>query len=80
MVGSSIRTYVRRTRSWRLGAHLLCPRYGDHGRQLLNEQDGWVRARTLGFYDGLPDHEREMVSDLLVRLAGLIDELAAGPG
>lgn len=51
----------------------------DHGRQLLNEQDGWVRARTLGFYDGLPEHEREMIADLLVRLATLIDELAAGP-
>jgi DNA-binding MarR family transcriptional regulator len=52
----------------------------NHGRQLLSEQDDWVRARTLGFYDGLPEPEREMVCDLLVRMAGLIDELAAGPG
>jgi DNA-binding MarR family transcriptional regulator len=52
----------------------------DHGRALLAEQDGWVRTRTLGFYEGLPPDEREMVPDLLVRLAGLIDELAAGPG
>ena len=51
----------------------------DHGRRLLSEQDGWVRARTLGFYEGLPNQERELVPDLLVRLAGLIDELAAGP-
>lgn len=51
----------------------------DHGRQLLSEQDGWVRARTLGFYEGLPNQERELVPDLLVRLAGLIDELAGGP-
>jgi DNA-binding MarR family transcriptional regulator len=51
----------------------------DHGRTLLAEQDGWVRTRTLGFYEALPADEREMVPDLLVRLAGLIDELAAGP-
>jgi DNA-binding MarR family transcriptional regulator len=51
----------------------------DHGRALLSEQDGWVRTRTLGFYENLPDHERAMVPDLLVRLAGLIDDLAAGP-
>jgi DNA-binding MarR family transcriptional regulator len=51
----------------------------DHGRALLSEQDGWVRARTLGFYENLPEHERNMVPDLLIRLAGLIDDLAAGP-
>ncbi len=52
----------------------------DHGRELLSEQDGWVRARTLSFYDGLPGDERLMVANLLFRLSSLIDELAAGPG
>jgi DNA-binding MarR family transcriptional regulator len=52
----------------------------DRGRTMLAEQDDWVRARTLGFYEGLPADEREMVPDLLARLAALIDELAAGPG
>ena len=39
-----------------------------------------MRTRQLEFYDGLPDEERQLVSDLLVRLAPLIDELSCGPG
>lgn len=49
------------------------------GAELLCEQDGWVQARELAFHDGLPAHERRLAPDLLIRLAGLIDELAAGP-
>ena len=39
----------------------------------------WLRGRQRAFYAGLPAHERELAPDLLIRLAGLIDELAAGP-
>ena len=49
------------------------------GRRTLRDQDGWMRARKLTFYDQLPGEERELVSDLLVRLAALIDDLSAGP-
>jgi hypothetical protein len=38
-----------------------------------------MRGRQRAFYEQLPDAERELVADLLVRLAGLIDDLAAGP-
>jgi DNA-binding MarR family transcriptional regulator len=50
----------------------------DAGRRSLRDQDGWMRARKLMFYEQLPLEERELVADLLVRLAGLIDELSAG--
>jgi DNA-binding MarR family transcriptional regulator len=49
------------------------------GRELLNEQDDWLRAHQLDFYERLPPGERELAPHLLVRLAALIDELAAGP-
>ncbi len=49
------------------------------GRDALNGQHAWLRGRQLAFYDGLPATERELAPDLLVRLAALIDELAAGP-
>lgn len=51
----------------------------DPGRQLLHRQDGWMRARQVEFFDGLPASERAVVPDLLTRLADLIDALAAGP-
>jgi DNA-binding MarR family transcriptional regulator len=51
----------------------------DGGRRSLNDQDEWMRGRKLSFYDQLPPAERELVSDLLVRLAALIDDLSAGP-
>jgi DNA-binding MarR family transcriptional regulator len=51
----------------------------DHGRRTLDRQGAWMRARQRAFYDQLPDAERELVADLLIRLAALIDELAAGP-
>jgi DNA-binding MarR family transcriptional regulator len=50
------------------------------GREALGRQDEWLRGRERTFYEGLPDTEREIAPDLLVRLAALIDELAAGPG
>ncbi len=49
------------------------------GRDLLNEQDEWLQARQLAFHAALPEDERRLTPDLLVRLAALIDELAAGP-
>jgi DNA-binding MarR family transcriptional regulator len=51
----------------------------DHGRQTLNRQAAWMRGRQRAFYEQLPGEERELVADLLVRLATLIDDLAAGP-
>jgi DNA-binding MarR family transcriptional regulator len=50
------------------------------GRRALDRQDEWLRGRERAFYEGLPDTEREIAPELLVRLAALIDELAAGPG
>jgi DNA-binding MarR family transcriptional regulator len=49
------------------------------GRELLTEQDSWLQDRQLAFHARLPDDERRLAPDLLVRLATLIDELAAGP-
>ncbi len=51
----------------------------DHGRSTLDQQHEWMRSRQLDFFDALPDEERDLVSDLLVRLAALIDELSCGP-
>jgi DNA-binding MarR family transcriptional regulator len=49
------------------------------GRRTLDRQVAWMRGRQRAFYESLPDGERDTVSDLLVRMATLIDELAAGP-
>ncbi|MGA2012408.1 MAG: MarR family winged helix-turn-helix transcriptional regulator [Solirubrobacteraceae bacterium] len=49
------------------------------GRDVLGRQHAWVRARQLTFHDGLSPGERDVVAGLLVRLAGLVDELSAGP-
>jgi DNA-binding MarR family transcriptional regulator len=49
------------------------------GREVLCSEDQWLRSRQRDFFAGLPDDERAFVPDLLLRLAGLIDELAAGP-
>jgi hypothetical protein len=38
-----------------------------------------MRQRQRMFFDSLPAAERELAPDLLVRLAALIDDLAAGP-
>lgn len=52
----------------------------DRGRDVLAEQDRWLRGRQRAFFSGLPQAERELAPDLLLRLAALIDELAVGPG
>jgi DNA-binding MarR family transcriptional regulator len=51
----------------------------DHGRQTLDRQAAWMRGRQRAFYAQLPGAERDLVAGLLVALATLIDELAAGP-
>ena len=55
-------------------------RLTEFGRQALGHQDGWLRGRQRAFYASLPEVERELAPDLLMRLAALIDELAVGPG
>ena len=55
-------------------------RLTDLGRETLSGQDAWLRGRQRAFFEGLPQTERDLAPDLLVRLAALIDELAAGPG
>ncbi len=49
------------------------------GREVLEDEDGWMRIREREFYDSLPPDERTIAPDLLKRLATFIDELAAGP-
>jgi DNA-binding MarR family transcriptional regulator len=49
------------------------------GRELLEDQQEWLRGRQRAFYASLPLAEQELAPDLLLRLAALIDELAAGP-
>ncbi|MGP0052060.1 MAG: MarR family winged helix-turn-helix transcriptional regulator [Solirubrobacteraceae bacterium] len=49
------------------------------GRAVLERQEAWVRARERAFFHRLGPGERELVSGLLVDLAALVDELAAGP-
>lgn len=48
------------------------------GHEVLRAQDDWFRAHQLAFFEALPPEEQELAPDLLVRLAALIDELAAG--
>ena len=49
------------------------------GRAALTRQDTWMRGRQRTFYAGLPEDERELAARLLLRMVGLIDDLAAGP-
>jgi DNA-binding MarR family transcriptional regulator len=51
----------------------------NEGREVLTGQAQWLRSRQQAFFESLPPGERERAPDLLMRLAGLIDELAAGP-
>lgn len=51
----------------------------EFGREALCHQDEWLRGRQRAFYASLPAVERELAPDLLLRLAALIDDLAAGP-
>jgi DNA-binding MarR family transcriptional regulator len=49
------------------------------GREVLHDEDEWMRAREAAFYGQLPADERRLAPGLLRRLAALIDDLAAGP-
>jgi DNA-binding MarR family transcriptional regulator len=49
------------------------------GDELLHAEQDWLRGRQRAFYASLPPAEQELAPDLLLRLAALIDELAAGP-
>ena len=49
------------------------------GSELLHAEEDWLRGRQRSFYASLPPAEQELAPDLLLRLAALIDELAAGP-
>jgi DNA-binding MarR family transcriptional regulator len=51
----------------------------DAGRAALRRQDAWMQGRQREFYAHLPEQERAMAPDLLLRMSALIDELAAGP-
>ena len=51
----------------------------EDGRAALARQDDWMRSRLLAFYEELPAAERDAAARLLVGMARLIDELAAGP-
>jgi len=51
----------------------------ERGRAVLVAQHAWLRERQRVFYAGLPADEQALAPDLLVRLAQLIDLLAAGP-
>lgn len=72
------REIVRRTRAVedRRGVTVSLTAFG---REALRAQDEWMRQRQRLFFESLPMAERELAPDLLVRLAALIDELAAGP-
>lgn len=51
----------------------------DHGQELVDAEQEWLRGRQRAFYADLPSDEQKLAPDLLFRLAALIDELAAGP-
>ncbi|HEY2317359.1 MAG TPA: MarR family transcriptional regulator [Solirubrobacteraceae bacterium] len=72
------RAIVRRTRS-EVDRRGVTVTLTEHGREALGHQHEWMRRRQLEFYEGLPEDEQLLVSDLLVRLAALIDELSCGP-
>ena len=66
----------RQTREDRRGVSVTLT---EPGRQALGEQHAWLRNRQRHFYGELQPGERELAPALLVGLADLIDELAAGP-
>jgi DNA-binding MarR family transcriptional regulator len=72
------RGVVRRARS-AMDRRAVTVTLTETGRRSLSDQDEWMRGRKLAFYEQLPAQERGLVSDLLVRLATLIDDLSAGP-
>ena len=72
------RGIVRRVRSVE-DRRVVAVSLTEHGQQLLQDQQEWLRGRQRAFYASLPPTERELAPDLLLRLAALIDELAGGP-
>ncbi len=72
------RGIVRRVRSLE-DRRVVAVSLTEHGQQLLQDQQEWLRGRQRAFYASLPPTERELAPDLLLRLAALIDELAGGP-
>lgn len=72
------RGIVRRTRS-SVDRRAVAVSLTKLGQDLLHAEQEWLRGRQGAFYDSLPGAEQELAPDLLVRLAALIDELAAGP-
>lgn len=49
------------------------------GATALTRHQIWLRGRQRAFFEGLPEIERAVAPDLLIRLAALIDEIAGGP-
>jgi DNA-binding MarR family transcriptional regulator len=72
------RELVRRTRSPE-DRRSVSVALTQRGREIFAEQQNWIRRRERAFYAALPEEERDLAPDLLMRLAGLIDDLAAGP-
>jgi DNA-binding MarR family transcriptional regulator len=72
------RGIVRRTRSSE-DRRAVAVSLTAHGHDLLHAEEDWLRGRQRAFYASLPPAEQELAPDLLLRLAALIDELAAGP-
>jgi DNA-binding MarR family transcriptional regulator len=72
------RGIVRRTRSSQ-DRRAVAVSLTKRGKQALEAQEEWLRGRQRAFYASLPPAEQELAPDLLLRLAVLIDELAAGP-
>ena len=72
------RGIVRRTRS-NVDRRAVSVSLTSLGEQILSTEADWLRGRQRAFYASLPASEQELAPDLLLRLAALIDELAAGP-
>jgi DNA-binding MarR family transcriptional regulator len=72
------RGIVRRTRS-REDRRAVAVTLTALGEQALQAEEEWLRGRQRAFYASLPRAEQELAPDLLLRLAALIDEIAAGP-
>ena len=72
------RGIVRRTRSSE-DRRAVSVSLTEVGEQLLHAEDDWLRGRQRSFYASLAPAEQALAPHLLLRLAALIDELAAGP-
>lgn len=72
------RGIVRRTRSSE-DRRAVSVSLTELGEELFHAEDDWLRGRQRAFYASLPPAEQELAPDLLLRVAALIDDLAAGP-